>query len=258
MSKNIDTSSSESTHKDLILDLERLGLSNKEARIYLALLNLGEVGASKIIKSTELHGQFVYNTLDTLEGRGLVQHSIVRGRKKFTAKSPDTLIILIDQQKRCAEMVSKKLKKMQGANPLQQFDVYQGQEMFVRNEFELLKTSPVDSEILIIGGNGDKYRENHGKFFESYEYARKKKNVVVRYVGSEEQRHFLRHSQENRELFKYHLLPGAFGGEFTTTIFEDRINFYMFSEPIVVFSLKNKKIAESYRGFFETLWKLAK
>ena len=76
MSKNID--------KSLINNLEKLGLNHKEALVYIDLLTKQRpVGSSKIVHSTGLHGQFVYDSLYSLEDKGLVKHSVANGRKKF-------------------------------------------------------------------------------------------------------------------------------------------------------------------------------
>src|SRR3990167_10333976 len=83
MSKKID----EKMNGDIIMSLEALGLKKKEARVYLALLELGQVGSSKIIQRTGLHGQFVYQALEGLEEKGLAQHAIQAGRKKLDRKS---------------------------------------------------------------------------------------------------------------------------------------------------------------------------
>ena len=56
------------------------------------------MGSSKIVATTKLHGQFVYNALATLEEKGLVKHSVVNGRKKFQANTPERLSQLIDEK----------------------------------------------------------------------------------------------------------------------------------------------------------------
>jgi sugar-specific transcriptional regulator TrmB len=244
--------------EDVTRGLTELGFSEKEALVYIALLNLGEVGASKIVSATGLHGQFVYDSLKNLEAKGFVQHSIVRGRRKFTAQRPENLTHYVDQKKRIAEsLVSELNKNLTISNP-QQFEIYQGTDAFVANEFKIVAEASPNSEMLVIGGTGDRYRETHGKFFEEYEYQRIKKNIKVRYIGSEVQREFLRANEDSRNLFSSRLLPGVFAGETNTSIYEHKICFYIFGSPVVSFAVSNEKIAKGYSQFFEMLWKLGK
>lgn len=248
----------ETEFKAVLEDLNKLGLSDKEAKVYLSLLQQGEVGSSKIIVSSGLHGQFVYQALKELEEKGLVQHVIVRGRKKFSAKGPAMLSMLVDQKKKIADGIVEKLDRIVISPDKQQFEIFQGKESFVSREFDLLSKAQEGSVLLIIGGTGDMFTKTLDKQFGEYEYLRMKKNIKVRYIGSEGQRINLANAGDTRRLFEYRLLPGLFTGEVNTNIWPDSVTFNIFGEPTTNFSVSNIKIAESYRQFFETLWKLAR
>ena len=116
--------------------LEQLGLSEKESRVYVALLGFGEmVGSGKVITATALHGQFVYTALASLEEVGLVRVATVRGRKKFAANSPLGLAALIERKKVMADEVAQDLLKLSGKEHTQDFQVFQGREAYIANEF---------------------------------------------------------------------------------------------------------------------------
>ena len=54
--------------KAIILEaLESMDLSNKEAEVYLALLKLGQSGASRIASNTNINRVTVYHLLDSLK-----------------------------------------------------------------------------------------------------------------------------------------------------------------------------------------------
>ena len=167
---------------EIINGLQKLGLNEKEAIVYLALLELGTVGSSKIINKTGLHGQYVYASLWVLERKGLVSHVIERGRKKFSAKNPKTLVRLIDEQKHLADELAEKLQERMILPPQQQFEVFQGVESFVAHEFELLGRVEEEAELLIIGGKGDAFKTTMGERLGAYETLRIKKGVSVRYI----------------------------------------------------------------------------
>src|SRR5688500_9629693 len=92
--------------------LATLGISKHGGLVYMALLRLGETGTSQIIRETELHGQYVYQSLGELEERGLAQHVIKRGRRKYSAKSPKTLVHLAEERKAQAELLANKLSEL--------------------------------------------------------------------------------------------------------------------------------------------------
>lgn len=263
MSKKID----ENIDGDIIKSLCELGLKEKEAMVYFALLELGQVGSSKIIQRTGLHGQFVYQALEGLEEKGLAQHAIQAGRKKFNANSPERIRSLVDEKKRAAEDAITKLGELTGRPALQQFEVFQGREAYVTHEFNQLERAELHSELLLIGGGegpegkrmqGDQFLTAMGSRMDEYERLREKKNIRIRYIGGENQRMNLFWYKNNRKLFEYRLLPGSLSGLVNTDLWPDMINFNMFGPTIIAFSIKNQELAKSYSDFFETLWKIAR
>lgn len=244
--------------KTLEAQLEQLGLSSKESLVYLALLELGTVGSSKILEATSLHGQYVYQALASLEVRGLVSHAIVRGRKKFQANHPKMLIRVAERQTRLAEDLVQKLEAKNRLPDDSLFEVYQGQEAFIAHEEELLKIAPANSELLVIGGTGDHFTELMQPSLGAYEFLRRKKHIQIRYIGSRDQVDGLKKSMGNRFLFEARTLPGSFTGMVNTNIWSEVVNFNTFGTPVTSFVLKSKVTAESYRSFFETIWKMGK
>ena len=125
MSKNTD---------EIEKRLEDLGLSEKESRVYLALLPHKDIGSSKLIRATGLHGQFVYDALEKLESRGLARHVVQNGRKKFSANTPDRLMALIEEKRLTAQSVAKELHARFAGKHEQDFEVYQGESAIVAHQ----------------------------------------------------------------------------------------------------------------------------
>jgi sugar-specific transcriptional regulator TrmB len=244
--------------KELKSELQNLGLDKKSANVYLSLLKLGEVGSSKIIKDTGLHGQYVYQSLEKLEKEGLAQHVIKHGRKKFTAKPPSVLVRVAEQNKIRAEGLVSKLNDFLLLPPEQKFEVYQGRESYIAHEFEMIKNAPENFELLVIGGAGDRFNEEMGGTLKEYIKIQNEKNISIRYIGSNDQRDVMPELHGPRKNFKIRYLPGLFTGQVNTNIWSQTISFNIYGEPVTRFTIFNKTVAESYKQFFETLWNLAK
>lgn len=248
----------ENKKKEVLNGLIRLGLKYNESLVYISLLKLGETGSSKIIEDSGLHGQYVYQSLGQLERRGLAQHVVKRGRKKFTAKNPEILKRLVDQQKTIADDVAAKLKEILVMPAEQTFEVFQGRESYIAHEFDMLERAKNGSEALVIGGMGDKFNQTMGERLKEYTSLQIKKNVKIRYIGSDSQRPTMAIVHGRRQLFEIKYLPGLFTAEVNTNVWPDALAFNIFSEPVTHFTIWNPLVAQSYRQFFETLWKLAK
>src|SRR3989344_535645 len=164
--------------------LRELGLDEKEATVYLALLQLPDTGTTALIRTTGLHGQYVYQALARLEKLGLAQHVVKRGRKKFSAKHPKALARLIDRKKQVADELAESLAEQVTLPLNQRFEVFQGKESFIAHEFDLLAEAPEGAELLVIGGSGDQFFKTMASNLASYESERLKKQVTVRHIGS--------------------------------------------------------------------------
>lgn len=249
MSKNID--------KNLLDNLKVLGLSAKEALVYVDLLGkLNPVGSSKIVRSTGLHGQFVYNALYSLEEKGLAKHSIIRGRKKFEATNPIRVSNLIEEKRLIAEKTVDLLKALVKKPTIQEFEVYQGEDDYIQHQLETLSKMSEGGEILIISTDwGELFTQKRPDFFQKYERIRKQKNVTVRFILNEGLQEVAQKAKINRSGVEFRFLPEhqSYSG---ICVFEDSIDFYLMGEPITVFAFKNPKIAQGYRNFFEVLWNL--
>jgi sugar-specific transcriptional regulator TrmB len=74
--------------------LQELGLSVQEAKIYLALIRLGKASASAIAAEAGVSYGTIYEQLAHLERKGLAQ-TVPEKTKKFVAGDPETLQTLI-------------------------------------------------------------------------------------------------------------------------------------------------------------------
>jgi len=238
--------------------LEELGLSEKEARVYVSLLGFGDmVGSGKIITSTGLHGQFIYAALAELEKLGLVRVATVRGRKKFAANSPTGLSALIERKKVVANEVAQDLLKFSGREHTQDFQVFQGREAYIANEFALLKQAHTNEVWRIIGGSGDIFMELLGHDFPLYEEERKRKHITVLYLSTESKKDVWPQVAAKRSDFSIRSITGYTQNNTNTLIRPHSVSINSFAEPVLAYYLYSKATAEGYQNFFDALWNLA-
>lgn len=98
----------------LLEQLVNYGLSEKEAKVYLAALTLNEASAQDIAKKAKINRATVYVIIETLQTKGLI--SIVKRGKKsvYLAANPNKMLELLEQQK---AMVMAKLEEVRSILP---------------------------------------------------------------------------------------------------------------------------------------------
>ena len=247
MSKIIDDS-------DLLKKLKALGLSEKEGKVYLALLPRQDTGTSKLIRATGLHGQFVYLALERLEALGLAKHVIQNGRKKFSANTPQRLLSLVEEKRLAAHSVARELQQRFIGAHAQDFEIFQGESAFIAHEFNLLEEMPEGSIIDVLGGGGGNYIKTMSTEMEEYDRLRNSRNIKVRYISAAAQGESLRAMAATRQNFEYRVFPHLEKGLVDTDIWPNKVILNFFGTPLLSFTLTSQEIADSYRQFFEALW----
>jgi sugar-specific transcriptional regulator TrmB len=90
--------------------LEEIGLSEKEAQVYLALLQVDNDSIHDIAEKTKINRTTVYPVLESLAKKGLVSE-VQDGKKvKYQAAAPERLETFVERQKVLLEEKSARLK----------------------------------------------------------------------------------------------------------------------------------------------------
>lgn len=76
----------------LVASLQQIGWTDKRARTYLALLQLGEGPASKVAELADMNRSVVYETLTELIEMGYVTESARQKVKRYTAVGPQHVL----------------------------------------------------------------------------------------------------------------------------------------------------------------------
>ena len=87
----------------LIQSLKSLGLNEKEAKVYIALLQMGQSTSYTIAKHSGLKKPTTYVILDNLIDRGFVMKVPRTNTKEFVAISPDDLFSIVKSKVENAE-----------------------------------------------------------------------------------------------------------------------------------------------------------
>lgn len=89
--------------------LEEIGLQEKEAKVYIAALELGQATASEIAKKAGINRATAYFVIENLMKIGLLSSSSESKKQMFTPEDPSQLTEIIDQQKQELERKKEKL-----------------------------------------------------------------------------------------------------------------------------------------------------
>jgi len=97
---------------EVIKKLEQIGLSEKEARVYAALLESGETTAQELTIRSGLNRATTYIILDNLLKQGLLSRFNKKKKMLFSLESPRQILDLLQKRKEDVEFKIKLVKEM--------------------------------------------------------------------------------------------------------------------------------------------------
>lgn len=123
-------------------DLQNIGLNDKEARIYLACLELGPTNIQNIAEKADIKRSTVYEILESLKEKGLMHVTTKGKRKLYLASEPENLLETIKEREKLLKEILPQLKSINNvgfAKPKITF--YEGKEGLRDIYMEALKSS---------------------------------------------------------------------------------------------------------------------
>lgn len=248
------------TMKPIESQLGRLGFSDKEAKVYIASLELGPTPIQKIAEKSGVKRATTYVMVESLIDRGLMS-TFEKGKKTFfTAESPDRLNRILESEKNEVENRRSILEKILpgllslGANaehkPRVQF--YEGAEGLKSIHDDVLATTDRTLENIVSLDDaatievGDEHVADLREKLEN-------KGVKVRVLYTSKQNKKLEYPaklQWQVRRMPYDLFP--LHGELT--LYGDKVAAFSYRGKIFGTIIKSKEIAQTVRVLFELAW----
>ncbi len=237
-------------------NLIKLGLSQNEASVYLAVVRLGECDARTIIKSTGLHRNIVYDALESLHNKKLISELYKKGHKVFKLKSPQILSLRAKESLSLAEQVIKEVNQLNKvlAHEVNIYEDKEGWQEAWRNLIQKLKPRTV---FYTIGMGADRWVDLMGDVFLEYEQYAVKHKITNKIVAYEYQRMEIAEHQ-SKIIRRIRYLPYKFYNEMGVEIFSWGIFMEIYASPPTIIEILSPAVASWYKHIFDILWKIAK
>ena len=248
-------------------ELERLGLNRSEAKVYLALLELGSSTSGVITDKAQVSPSKIYWILEKLLQKGLVSYMVKGKTKHYTAASPGKLKEYLEHER---ENIERKEELLEAMLPrLRRVQKLAGE----RQEAEMFVGFPAMKNAYSTMYDSAKEGDEHLVFLRSGEEEGKPEAVLFfnrlhrRAVKMGLQRRLIsRDTKEARELF----LRGPYAKRKWDTvrfidtcpeginILNDYVLFMHLAEKPICVLITSKQLADDYRKLFNESWKKAK
>lgn len=242
--------------------LTELGFNDKEARVYLALLELGPSTATEISALAKINRTTSYDILEFLASEGLISYSGQTKIKKFVAESPEKVIAFLEnkinqgrEQLKNAQLLLPELLSIYNIKEKPKVKFYEGIDK-VKEAFEDTLTAKNDIVAYAVGA--DMFNTLGQEYFQDYFKKRVAKNIRVRVIApndTDSQSIVINNANEMRESV---LVPkDMFYFSIETNIYNNKILTVSWKEKFAII-IESEEIANAQRKIFELSWLGAK
>jgi sugar-specific transcriptional regulator TrmB len=248
-------------------ELQRLGLNKSEAKVYLALLEMGSASAGPITDKSQVSPSKIYGILEKLLQKGLVSYIIKAKTKVYTAASPQKLKEYLEQEKqeisKREDLLEKMLPKLKRAQKLaeekQEAEIFVGFPAMKNAYFTMYDAAKKGDEHLVFL----RAAEEEGKPEAVLFFNRLHKKSVE--IGLR-RKLLSRDTPQARKLFKKGAYAKRKGDEVRfidicpegINILNDFVLFMHLAEKPICLLVTSRQMADDYRKLFYEMWGKAK
>jgi len=243
--------------------LLELGFMEKEAAVYMALMENGSCRASDVAKITGLNRVSTYDQLEALIKRGVVSKYKKESATFFSALDPARLLNYLDREK---DELTKKIEKQKGAvqslmpelkeamnfarKARPQVRFFEG-EKGMREAYEDTLTA---SEPIMAFANIKTMREGLPGFFPDYFKRRAAKKLAIRGIvpRNAEWSEQAKHNKEEMREIRY--LPDGLAFSPEINFYNDKMLIASWKEKMAII-IESKELVDLMKLSYELLWK---
>jgi len=245
--------------RSILKQLEALGLSENEVKVYLASLELGSATAQELAGKAAVVRPTAYVAIGGLTKRGLMS-SFTKGKKKyFTAEKPAKLLKLVQEEKKKLTDREEKLKRVMPelealislSADKPEVKYYEGLEGLDSMRAVLYESKIKTVDVVGETKTARSVIPEDSRLLHSAKLEKLK--IGGRYIVLSNENDFeLPPLGKNGWEYKLYKNENVFGAEIA--IFGPYISFISYQDKPYGFMLKSENIAKTARLMFEAMW----
>jgi len=229
--------------------LENIGLSKKEAKVYLSLLALKSAPVTKISDHSGVDRTQTYDILRNLVERGFASYVLKNNTRHFSPANPEQILQDLKEKEREFLSILPDLKQfLAQEHEITSVELFKGIEgikavyknlLKSKKDYLLLGTPQIFENVLPIFSK---------QFFKQIEEAHTKEKIIF----------------NNKEKFtklkrgEYRYLNQKIFSPTDALIYENHVVLFVWKEPYYAIHIKSKEIERTYQKYFGFLWEHAK
>ena len=234
--------------------LEGLGLNKKEARVYLACLEMGHGSAHTIARHAGFPRSTAADILKMLVKKGLVLSYLKKSRKRFVVADPAVLQEKLDQQQKVLQGLMPELSALYGGKTQKpQVRFYEGKDGLNAVFREILREA---KDLIAVSSIEDTANEL-GDYLPAFSKERAKRGIPVRIISYDSQAARERQILGPYELRQVKLCETKIQFHSLSLCWDHKLALVTLGDGAMIVVIESRDISQTFRAMFEWLWERA-
>lgn len=234
--------------------LQELGIDERSARVYLALLQLGEANIEQLAKHSLIPRTSLYPILETLEEQQLIARLPKRGRRLFVAEHPQKILKRFEEYVEILRIAIPQMELLAARRQdLPRIFLFEGKEGIKAIFRKILAEKRSFDAITSVQDMMTIARD----YFEDFIQKRIQQNLRVRLITNRSPEGTRMKMEDGKMLRETRLIPPQYTFATANYIFGNNVAMISLKqEPILGLIIKDPFIAETHRMYFNLLWRM--
>lgn len=234
-------------------ELKELGLTDNEIKVYLSLLQKGSLNPTQLSSTTGLHRSYIYDTLERLLEKGIVNTILINNKKNFQAVNPKVLREIFEIKLKHLDSILPQLSTIFIDNKTEtNIELHKGNNVYKTMLKDLISNLKNNTETLLIGVDEEASSKIEPIFLKQYFRIANEKKIKERIIVPKGAKKL------NEKFITYREIDPSFIGDKTfTLIYGNKIYLFLWGQPLHLIIIESETLYKSYKKQFEALWKIS-
>lgn len=239
------------------LGLLELGLTEKEAQIYLSGIKIGPATAQRLAQESEIKRATVYPYIESLVAKGLFHVEVNGVRKLFIPEPPEKLATLLDSKKQMLMnimplLVQDYTHSSPSTNIIKMYYGLPGIKLIYDDILNHLH----DGDEYLVVSDQHKWHALDPLYFENFILQRSKLNLVIKLLLQDNlhAREFKQKEHQYNEQIK--LIPQNIDLRINMIILPSKVIITQTVEPLLAILIENPNVAAMNKVLFNIIWEM--
>jgi sugar-specific transcriptional regulator TrmB len=243
--------------------MRKLGFTDSEAKVYLALIEIGPITKGPLVKKAGISSSKIYEVIDKLIEKGLASVFLKNGVKHFSAAPPSKIGEYLEEKKENIEKEEKIFQNLlpqlkarwghiEAESDAEVFRGWRGLKTVYNDILDSLEKGETD---YVLGASKGYEPEKVRNFFNWFNLQRHKRGVKIRIIFSESARGnipTIGHPKYDEVKYMDNSTPSEIN------IYGNKTAVVVLSKEPLAILIRGKEVADSFREYFNVMWAVSK